>query len=153
MSQEKDETAGAKDDLSINHGIIVCKVVFFQSKQSLIQSHCIQFDWFRNISNKCQFKQKFADSIFHIMPSFNEYFGSIVWSKESLVKKALEKLMRKNCFIEKDKTRQNELSYQWNDVKTNIINVNELGGANISTILANHQLKFFIRQNVQLFWS
>lgn len=61
--------------------------------------------------------------------------------------------MRKNCFIERDKTRQNELSYRWNDVKTNIINVNELGGANISTILANHQLKFFIHKNVQLFWS
>lgn len=61
--------------------------------------------------------------------------------------------MRKNCFIERDKTRQNELSYRWNDVKTNIINVNELGEANISTILANHQLKFFIRKNVQLFRS
>lgn len=83
----KDETAGAKDDLSINHGIIVCKVVFFQSKQNLIESHCIQFDWFRNISNKCQFKQKFADSIFHIMPSFNEYFGTVVLSKDSLVRR------------------------------------------------------------------
>lgn len=88
------------------------------------------------------------------MPSFNEYFGTVVLSKDSLVKKTLEKLMRKNCFIEKDKARQNELSSSMERcVKTNIINVNELGGANISTILANHQLKFFIHKNVQLFWS